>query len=41
LDLLPILDGTFEVMLTSSERLVPGRVANGTARPFTGRSSIL
>lgn len=39
--LLPVLDGATDAMLTSSDRFVPGLVDNETARPLTGRSSIL
>jgi hypothetical protein len=39
--LLAALDGATDETLTSSDRFVPGRVDNETARPLTGRSSML
>ena len=41
LDLLPVLEGATETSVTSSERFVPGRVESGSARPLTGKSSML
>ena len=41
LDLLPVLEGATETSVTSSDRFVPGRVESGSARPLTGKSSML
>ena len=39
--LLPVLEGATDATMTSSDRFVPGRVDSDTARPLTGKSSIL
>ena len=39
--LLPVRDGATDATLTSSDRFVPGLVDSDTARPLTGRSSML